>query len=66
MSATPIPRTLALMIYGDLDVSSIDELPPNRQPVKTYVISSKLKPRAYRFCRTIWTAVCRGTSSVRW
>ena len=49
MSATPIPRTLALMIYGDLDVSSIDELPPNRQPVKTYVISSKLKPRAYRF-----------------
>ena len=49
MSATPIPRTLALMIYGDLDVSSIDELPPNRQPVKTYVISSKLKLRAYRF-----------------
>jgi ATP-dependent DNA helicase RecG len=49
MSATPIPRTLALMIYGDLDVSSIDELPPNRQPVKTYVITSKLKERAYRF-----------------
>lgn len=49
MSATPIPRTLALMIYGDLDVSSIDELPPNRQPVKTYVISSKLKQRAYHF-----------------
>ena len=51
MSATPIPRTLALMIYGDLDVSSIDELPPNRQPVKTYVISSKLKERAYRFLK---------------
>ena len=51
MSATPIPRTLALMIYGDLDVSSIDELPPNRQPVKTYVISSQLKERAYNFLR---------------
>lgn len=51
MSATPIPRTLALMIYGDLDVSSIDELPPNRQPVKTYVISSKIKERAYNFLK---------------
>ena len=51
MSATPIPRTLALMIYGDLDVSSIDELPPNRQPVKTYVISSKIKERAYNFVK---------------
>ena len=51
MSATPIPRTLALMIYGDLDVSIIDELPPHRQPVKTYVISSKLKERAYNFLK---------------
>lgn len=51
MSATPIPRTLALMIYGDLDVSSIDELPPNRHPVKTYVISSKIKERAYSFLK---------------
>ena len=51
MSATPIPRTLALMIYGDLDVSSIDGLPPNRQPVKTYVISSKIKERAYNFLK---------------
>lgn len=51
MSATPIPRTLALMIYGDLDVSLIDELPPNRQPVETFVISSKLKQRAYRFLK---------------
>ena len=51
MSATPIPRTLALMIYVDLDVSSIDELPPNRQPVKTYVISSKIKERAYNFLK---------------
>ena len=51
MSATPIPRTLALMIYGDLDVSSIDQLPPGRQPVKTYVISSKIKQRAYNFLK---------------
>ena len=51
MSATPIPRTLALMIYGDLDVSLIDELPPNRQPVETFVISSKLKQRAYGFLK---------------
>ena len=51
MSATPIPRTLALMIYGDLDVSSINQLPPGRQPVKTYVINSKLKQRAYNFLR---------------
>lgn len=39
------------MIYGDLDVSIIDELPPHRQPVKTYVISSKLKERAYNFLK---------------
>lgn len=51
MSATPIPRTLALMVYGELDVSVIDELPPNRMPVKTYKISSSKRERAFGFIR---------------
>ena len=49
MSATPIPRTLALMIYGDLDLSVLDELPPGRQPVSTYVIGSGKRRRALGF-----------------
>ncbi len=49
MSATPIPRTLALMIYGDLDISVLDELPPGRQPVSTYAITSDKRQRAFRF-----------------
>jgi len=52
MSATPIPRTLALTIYGDLDVSIIDEMPPNRQQVITHLISPRERERAYRFVRT--------------
>lgn len=51
MSATPIPRTLALMIYGDLDISVLDELPPGRQPVETYAISGEKRQRAFRFLR---------------
>ena len=51
MSATPIPRTLALIIYGDLDVSVIDELPPGRQPVETYAVSSQLRQRAYHYIK---------------
>ena len=51
MSATPIPRTLALMIYGDLDISVLDELPPGRQPVSTYAISSDKRHRAFNFIR---------------
>lgn len=51
MSATPIPRTLALMVYGELDISVIDQLPPNRQPVKTYKISSGKRERAFGFIR---------------
>jgi len=49
MSATPIPRTLALTIYGDMDVSAIDELPPGRQPIKTYWIKPDVRPRVYKF-----------------
>ncbi|MBQ5799753.1 MAG: ATP-dependent DNA helicase RecG [Oscillospiraceae bacterium] len=49
MSATPIPRTLALMIYGELDVSVIDELPPGRQPIDTFAVTSSYHPRLYAF-----------------
>lgn len=49
MSATPIPRTLALMIYGDLDVSVLDELPPGRQPIATYAVGSDKRLRAYAY-----------------
>ena len=51
MSATPIPRTLALMIYGDLEVSVIDQLPPGRTPVATYVIREDKRQRMYGFVR---------------
>ena len=53
MSATPIPRTLALILYGDLDVSVIDELPPGRTPVETYVIGEDKRQRMYRFVRKL-------------
>ena len=49
MSATPIPRTLALMIYGDLDVSVIDELPPGRHPIETYVVDERYRERLTAF-----------------
>ena len=51
MSATPIPRTLALMIYGDLDVSVIDELPPGRQKIDTSAVDSSYHERIYAFLR---------------
>ena len=49
MTATPIPRTLSLYLYGDLDISIIDELPPGRQKIDTYYINKKEKKRAYNF-----------------
>lgn len=51
MSATPIPRTLALMIFGDLDLSVIDELPPGRQKVQTYLVDSGKRNRVYSFLK---------------
>ncbi len=51
MSATPIPRTLSLIIYGDLDISVINELPKGRQPVETYAVTGKLRSRALGFVK---------------
>ena len=51
MSATPIPRTLAMMIYGDLDLSVLDELPKGRQPIETYAVSGKKRQGAFGFVR---------------
>ena len=49
MSATPIPRTLALMVYGDLDISVLDELPPGRQKIETFLISPDKRQRAFGY-----------------
>ncbi len=51
MTATPIPRTLSLTIYGDLDVSALDEMPPGRQPIETHWFLPRERERAYRFIR---------------
>ena len=51
MSATPIPRTLAMIIYGDLELSVIDELPAGRQKIRTYLIDSSIRERAFGYVK---------------
>ncbi|NLM44017.1 MAG: ATP-dependent DNA helicase RecG [Clostridiales bacterium] len=53
MSATPIPRTLSLVLYGDLDISVIDELPPNRKKIETYYIGSDKRERLFNFVKKL-------------
>jgi ATP-dependent DNA helicase RecG len=51
MTATPIPRTLALTVFGDLDVSTLDEMPPGRTPIETWAVASEGRRKAYSFIR---------------
>ena len=67
MTATPIPRTLALTIYGDLDISVINELPPGRQTIKTYWLGPREREKAYTIIRSPGRCrAARPSSSARW
>ncbi|MDR0903460.1 MAG: ATP-dependent DNA helicase RecG [Ruminococcus sp.] len=51
MSATPIPRTMAMMLYGDLDISNLTDMPKGRKPIETFAVTDKLRDRAYNFIK---------------
>ena len=65
MTATPIPRTLALILYGDLDISIIDELPPGRQKL-TLSVDSSYRHRVYQFIKKELMSGRRLISFARW
>jgi ATP-dependent DNA helicase RecG len=66
MTATPIPRTLALTLYGDLDNTVLDEMPPGRQPIETHWFTPAERERAYRFVQHQIDRAGRRSSSAHW
>ena len=66
MTATPIPRTISMTLFGDLDVTTLREMPPGRQEVRTYVVEPSEQPRWWHFVREKLRPGGRRTSSRRW
>jgi ATP-dependent DNA helicase RecG len=64
MTATPIPRTLAMSLYGDLDISVIDEMPPGRKPIKPYTVSTPTGLRS-KFIKDEIALGAKSTSCIR-